>query len=207
LYSCSSDIRISKTIEDKSTNPGNNIAEMVQLATQGSGTAVDLLFPLLYDDLHQVARAFFANENSDHTLQPTAIVHELYIKLIRKDGLHFQNRVHFMALCAVLMRRVLVDHARSKGRSKRGGRKINVEFADDIASMVFNMEQMLDLERALGKLETLDPRQARIVELRFFGGLSMDEVAELIGVSMRTAESDWCMARAWLKRELTGQDT
>ncbi|MDQ3231548.1 MAG: ECF-type sigma factor [Pseudobdellovibrionaceae bacterium] len=180
---------------------------MIQLAATGDHAAIDLVFPLLYDDLHRIARSYFSTERSDHTLQPTAIVHEAYIKLIQGHSLQFQNRAHFLALSAIMMRRVLVEQARSRRRIKRGGKAVPLELNEDLIGASVDLEQILDVDTALVKLDRLDARQARIVELRFFGGLSMEEVATVLDVSLRTAESDWYMARAWLKRELSGLDT
>jgi RNA polymerase sigma factor (TIGR02999 family) len=178
------------------------ITQLIRLVTDGDRAALDLLFPLLYDDLHRIARAYFMNERSENTLQPTAVVHEAYLKLIHQHSMRLQNRSHFLALSAVMMRRVLVEHARSKRRKKRGGKNVPVEFNDDMLGMTIDIDQMLDLEGALEKLETLDPRQVRLVELRFFGGLSTQDAAKVLDISVRTAENDWHMARAWLKREL-----
>jgi RNA polymerase sigma-70 factor, ECF subfamily len=189
--------------EDYFTNSDAEISKTFQQAADGDYQAIDLLFPLLYDDLHRIACTHFTGERSDHTLQPTAIVHEVYIKLMQKHAIQFQNRSHFLAVSAILMRRILVDHARSKRRSKRGGKITTVAFSDDIVGTSLDLDQMVDLDNALNKLGKLDSRQARIVELRFFGGLSMEEVAETLNMSLRTIEGDWFMARAWLRREFS----
>ncbi len=163
------------------------------------------MFPSLYADLRRLAAARFANERREHTLQPTALVNEVYLQLIKQKSVSFQSRSHFMALSAVLMRRVLLEHARGKRRVKRGhgvaALELGVDGAD-VADVMVDLDQLLDFDAALTKLEQLDPRQVRVVELRFFGSLTMDETADVLGVSTRTAESDWHMARAWLKREL-----
>jgi RNA polymerase sigma factor (TIGR02999 family) len=178
---------------------------MIQEAVEGNRSAVDLLFPVFYDDLHRIARSYFTTERADHTLQPTAIVHEAYLSLMQKHGFRFESRAHFLGLSAILMRRILIDHARAKRRVKRGGKTAFMEIDEELIGKSLDLEQMLDLDAALKKLESLDSRQARIVELRFFGGLAMDEVASALNISLRTTEADWYMARAWLRRELEGQ--
>ncbi len=166
--------------------------------------AEDLL-PLVYDELRRLARAYLRRERSDHTLEPTALVHEAYLRLVDQDRLEWQGRSHFFAVGAQMMRRLLVDHARKRGRVKRGGEWQQVTLghaATPLFGRELDHDELLALDQAIDRLNQLDTRQAQIVELRFFAGLEVAEVAELIGVSKRTIEGNWTHARAWLRREL-----
>jgi len=165
------------------------------------------LFHAVYDELRKLARAFMAGERRDHTLQPTALVHEAYLRLVDQSGASWQGRAHFFAVAARVMRNVLVDHARAHGREKRGGGWRRVTLADGVAPWTaggLDREQLLALDQALEKLARLDEREARIVEMRFFSGLTVAEIAEVLSLSKRTVEADWTHARAWLLRELSG---
>jgi RNA polymerase sigma-70 factor, ECF subfamily len=165
------------------------------------------LFPMIYGELRRVARRYLGRERKNHTLQPTALVHEAWMKLQNERGAEWQGRTHGLALAAQAMRRLLVDHGRHQKRQKRGGGVQNVELDDLLkaaSTSAVPVEDLLSLEDALTRLEAFDPRAAEVVSLRFFSGLSSPEVAEHLGVSIRTVESDWTHARAWLKRELSG---
>lgn len=179
--------------------------EVTTLLTQisaGDGEAPEKLLPLVYDDLRRLARAYFADEKSDHTLQATALVHEAYIRLVNWENVSWQNRAHFFAVAAEVMRKILIDHARRKKAQKRdGGQKILLDEA-----VSFSNEKQLDLiklDEALRALEKLDERQAKIVELRFFGGLSIGETAYVLKTSETTVKREWTFAKAWFQRELT----
>ena len=164
------------------------------------------LLPEHYEELKRLAASYMRSERRDHTLQPTALVHEAYMKLAEQSRGEWKGRSHFFAACAQAMRRILIDHARARGRLKRGAEWHRVTLADIPGSPVrpvLSFEDLLHLNDALHKLANLDPRQATIVELRFFGGLTVEEVAEFLGVSRRTVEGDWTHARAWLSRELS----
>ena len=172
------------------------------------GRAEELL-PLVYDELRALARGYMARERAGHTLQPTALVHEAYMKLVDQSRVDWQGRTHFLAVCAVSMRRILIDHARGHKRAKRGDGRQRVTLAHAVVGSHdagVDPEQLLDLDTAVDKLAKLDPRQARIVELRCFGGLTVAEVAHVLGVSKRTVEGDWTHALAWLTRELTDRN-
>jgi RNA polymerase sigma-70 factor (ECF subfamily) len=169
----------------------------------GEAAAAQELVPLVYDELHRMAAAFLRRESPAHTLQPTALVHEAFLRLVDQTRVQWKGRAHFMAIAAETMRRILVDHARARLREKRGGGRLRVTLQADLALSPERDEDVLALHDALERLAQLDARQARLVELRFFGGLDMAEVAEVLGVSKRTVESDWTMVRAWLKRELS----
>lgn len=167
------------------------------------------LMPLVYPELRRLARRYLQRERPGHTLQPTALVHEAFLKLVDQSRVRWRGRSHFFAVGAQAMRRLLIDHARGHQRAKRGGgeRCVTLSGAEAIAlGPSLDTEQLLTLNSALSKLARLDPRQARIVELRFFGGLQVAEIADLLEVSKRTVEGDWTHARAWLRRELSASD-
>lgn len=165
------------------------------------------MFELMYGELRKVARRYLGRERKNHTLQPTALVHEAWMKLSNERGGEWQGRTHGLALAAQAMRRLLVDHGRHQKREKRGGGAQPV-ILDDLlkaaSTAAVPVEDLLTLEDALTRLEAVDPRAAQVVVLRFFSGMSSPEVAEHLGLSLRTVEADWTHARAWLKRELSG---
>ncbi len=180
----------------------SNITQMLKQATGGDDSAVRCLMPLVYDELRALAQSYLRQERSDHTLQATALVHEAYVRLIRQEDVEWRNRAHFFAVAAQAIRRILVDHARGHGRLKRGGGFERVRLDDDVAVSEETDLDLVALDELLEKLAGLHERQACIVELRFFGGLTLKEVADYLGVSARTVDGDWSMARAWLRREL-----
>ncbi len=170
-------------------------------------TPADELFPLIYGELRRVARRYLDRERRNHTLQPTALVHEAWLKLQKDHGAEWQGRTHGLALGAQAMRRLLADHGRHQKREKRGGGAQPVPLDELLRAVTTGpvpIEDLLVLETALARLEAVDARAAQVVSLRFFGGMSNPEVAEHLGLSLRTVEGDWTHARAWLKRELTG---
>jgi RNA polymerase sigma factor (TIGR02999 family) len=170
----------------------------------GDQGVIDQLLPLVYDELHRQAARYLRRERPGHTLQTTALIHEAYIKLIGQREVQWQSRTHFYAISANLMRRIMVDYARTKHREKRGGDdvKLPLEAAGEIASKPKSTD-LLALDEALDRLALLDEQQARVVELRYFSGLSLEETAEALRISRATAARDWSMAKAWLHRELT----
>lgn len=168
----------------------------------GEAKAADELLPLVYDRLRALARGQLARERPGHTLQATALVHEAWFKLANLPDVALQDRAHFLAVAARAMRQILVDHARGRGAAKRGGDWDRVTLDAALAQLDRGAVDVVDLDGALERLADMDPRKARVVELRFFGGLTLPETAEVLGVSTRTAEGDWYMARAWLRREL-----
>ena len=170
-----------------------------------SPTAADL-FPRVYKELRRLAATYLRQERPGQTLQATALVNEAYLKLVDQTRVEWRGRTHFFAVAAQAMRRILVDHARARLAEKRGGGLERVTFIDDVlpdANSEYGLEDIIALDEALTKLADLDPRQARLVEQRFFGGLSVEEAAAELGISKRTAEGDWMHARAWLNRALT----
>jgi RNA polymerase sigma factor (TIGR02999 family) len=172
----------------------------------GDRSAVDQLMPALYDEFRAMAARYLSREGPDHTLQPTALVNEAYLRLVDQTRVSWKGRSHFLAVGAQAMRRILVDHARARGRVKRGGDRQRMELNEGVALSPTREVDVLAVDEALQKLARLDERQASIVELRFFAGLDVAEVAEVLGVSKRTVEGDWTHVRAWLRRELTEEE-
>jgi RNA polymerase sigma factor (TIGR02999 family) len=169
----------------------------------GDKGATDQLITVVYDELRRLAGACMRRERVDHTLQPTALVHEAWLRLVEQREWNPQNRAHFFGMAAQVMRRILIDHARAANAEKRGGDQVIVSLENAMAVAVEHPTQLLDVHRALERLDQLDPRRAQIAEMRFFGGLSIDEIAEALGVAPRTVDRQWRAARAWLSRELS----
>jgi RNA polymerase sigma-70 factor, ECF subfamily len=183
------------------TSPGN-VTQLLRAWRDGDDAALDRLIPIVEADLRRLARGYMRRERADHTLQVTALINEAFLKLTDARQLQWQDRAHFLGITARLMRRVLVDHARARGYEKRGGRQKKVPLDEGVAVSPELALNVLALDRALEKLATVDPRRARVIELRFFGGLSVDEAAEVLHVSADTVKRDWRLARVWLSREL-----
>jgi RNA polymerase sigma-70 factor (ECF subfamily) len=180
-----------------------DIAKILERLGAGDPEAAERLMPLVYDELRSRARRYLRRERKQHSLQPTALVHEVYLRLVGEARIDWRGRTHFLATSALAMRRILVDHARRRNREKRGGEAERVAFDEADASVDPVDVDVLALHRALEKLATLNERHARIVELRFFGGLTVEEVAEVMGLSRATIEAGWTFAKTWLKRELS----
>jgi RNA polymerase sigma factor (TIGR02999 family) len=182
---------------------GENITELLVGYGRGDKEALDKLMPIVYNELRQQAARYLRREQHGHTLQTTALIHEAYVRLVDQRNVQWQNRAHFFGLAAQMMRRILVDHARTKKRAKRGGSDVRVSLADATIPV---QEQDLDvvaLDEALTRLAEIDEQQSRVVELRFFSGLTVEETAEVMGISPATVKRDWSMAKAWLHRELS----
>ena len=171
----------------------------------GRREAEPRLAQLVYSDLHQLAGRYMARERKDHTLQPTALVNEVYLRLLKEKDVGWQNRAHFFGVASQLMRRILVDYARAHNAHKRGGKDREITLEEGIVATESKNVNLIDVDRALERLAKIDPRQCRIVEMRFFGGLSLDEVAVVLDLSPRTVKRDWSVARAWLYGELSGK--
>ena len=167
--------------------------------------SLDRLAPLVYQELHRIAGRLMARERPNHTLQPTALINEVYVRLVETEQANWNDRAHFFALCARAMRRILVDHARSRRSSKRGGGDICIALKEGLVSGQPPDRNLLELDNALKQLAELDPRKSQVIELRFFGGLSLEETAEALNISPKTVERDWKMAKLWLLRELSGE--
>ncbi len=170
--------------------------------SSGGRHSLDHLLPLVYDELHRIARRQLRGERADHTLSATALVHEAYLKLSGLDHMHWQNRSHFMAVAAQAMRRVLVNHATARAAQKRGGKRKRLSLDDVILLTEERGDNLIALDEALTRLAALDQRQARVVECRFFAGMSVEETAEALAIGAATVKRDWILARAWLHREL-----
>ena len=170
---------------------------ILERLTEGDERAADRLMPLIYDELRGLAAHYLRDERSDHTLQPTALVHEAYLRIVEQDGVHWKNRAHFFALAAEMIRRILVDHARAKKTVKRGGDRDRIALSEAEQPSNGGVD-VLVLDELLDELSGLSDRQRRVVELRFFGGLSVKETAHVLGISEPTVKADWRVARAWL---------
>jgi RNA polymerase sigma-70 factor, ECF subfamily len=183
-------------------DPSKQVTELLVRWRGGDKAALDSLMPLVYNELHRIATRYLQKERSDHTLQSTALVHEAYVRLAEQDLPQWQNRAHFFAVAAQLMRQILVDYARSHRASKRGGDicKVGLDDAGDKAEALD--VDIIALDDALKSLAEMDSQQSRVVELKFFGGLSIEDTAEVLGISASTVKRDWITARAWLHREL-----
>ncbi|HXI89119.1 MAG TPA: sigma-70 family RNA polymerase sigma factor [Blastocatellia bacterium] len=171
---------------------------------EGDREALDRLIPMVYDELHRIAERYFRRERADNTLQPTALVNEVYLRMVNQSGVSWQNRAHFFGIAANTMRRILVERARARNASKRGSGDYKLDLTDvsDIPAEGSHLD-LLALDRALEQLASFDQQQSRIVEAKFFGGLSIEETAEVIGVSPATIKREWVLAKAWLFRELS----
>lgn len=180
----------------------DDVTALLEAWSEGNLEARDRLIPLVYADLRRRAAAQIRRERSGHTLQPTALVHEVYLRLVGQNRAAWRNRTQFLAIASEMMRRILVDRARARKMAKRSGRWARITLADDAAKGGPKEIDVLDLEQALHELSTLDQRKARVAELRFFGGLSLDEVGQVVGTSVATTMRDWQAARAWLFRRL-----
>jgi RNA polymerase sigma factor (TIGR02999 family) len=186
----------------------NSPADVTQLLlawNNGDRGALDRLIPIVYDELRRLARHHMRLEAANHTLQATGLVNEAYIRLVDQNRVNWQNRAHFFGAAAQIIRRVLVDHARARQRLKRGGDAVKVSLYDDIGAAEAVELDVVGLDHALSELAKLDPQQERIIELRFFTGLSIEETAEALNISPATVKRDWATARAWLYREMTSK--
>lgn len=174
--------------------------------SKGDEFALEQLMPLVYEELRQMARRYMRRQPAGHTLQTTDLIHEAYLKIAKQDDQNWQNRAHFFGIAAKAMRHTLVDYARSKHNQKRGGWQERVTLADDAAIAKDNSREIVRLDEALKSLEQIDERRSRVVEMKFFGGLTIEEIAEVLKISPETVKRDWQFARSWLLRELASSD-
>jgi RNA polymerase sigma factor (TIGR02999 family) len=181
---------------------GGDITVLLRRWKDGDADACDQLMPHIYPHLHEVASAYLRRESEGHTLQPTALVHELYLRLLEQRNPDWDDRVHFYTFAAKVMRRILTDHARASHAAKRGGKLPHLQLSDEIPWIDLNGDVVVDLNRVLDELDTVDPRKVRLVELRYFLGCTVTEAAELLSISKATAERDLTLARAWLYSKL-----
>jgi len=183
--------------------PPQEVTQLLVEWRKGDGGAFDKLVPLVYDELRRIAGRYMIRERADHTLQTTAVVNEAYLRLVGQQNIEWQNRAHFFAIAAQVMRHLLVDHARSRKYAKRGGDARQVTLDEAALISAGRNPDLLALDRALDKLAAIDERKSKIVELRYFGGLSVEETAEVLGLSAITIKREWGRAKAWLYRALT----
>jgi RNA polymerase sigma factor (TIGR02999 family) len=187
------------------TSPVRNITQLLRAWGAGDEYALEQLTPLVYDELRKAAKRHMSRERDGHTLQTTALINEVYLRLVDLDGVGWQDRAHFFAICARLMRRILTDYARSRSYLKRGGDAQRVTLDEALMVSADPSLDLVVLEGALHKLGATDSRKSSVVELRFFGGLSVKETAEVLRVSTDTVTRDWNLAKAWLLREMDGE--
>jgi RNA polymerase sigma factor (TIGR02999 family) len=190
------------------TTPSTSPKEVTQLLldwSRGDQAALDKLMPLVYGELRRMANRYMRREHVGHTLQTTALINEAYLRLIEQQRVQWHNRAHFFAISAKLMRRILVDHARSHTRAKRGGGVLKVSLNEAVVPSKERAAELVALDDALMRLATIDPRKSQVVELRFFGGLSVEETAEVLKVTPMTVTRDWKTAKAWLHREMSNE--
>jgi RNA polymerase sigma factor (TIGR02999 family) len=185
------------------TLTSHNVTQMLLDWSEGDREALEKLIPIVYGELRLRAARYLRRERPGHTLQTTALIHETYLRLVEQKNVQWQNRAHFFAIAAQLMRRILVDHARQRDAAKRGGKDLTLTLDEAIAAFPVRDINLMALDETLTRLAEIDPRQSRVVELRYFSGLSIEETAEVLGVSPATVKLDWSMAKAWLRREMT----
>ena len=178
--------------------PDGQVTVLLKALNEGDASAADKLLPLVYSELHRLAAAYMRRERADHTLQPTALINQAYLHIAQEQKVEWQNHGHFIGFVANVMRRVLVDHARERYAEMRGGKQIRVELEEQHTVTAKSSVEVLRLEDALTRLEKLNPRQAKVVEMRYFGGFSTEEIAAALGIAPRTVKRDWALAKLWL---------
>lgn len=190
-------------MKDPSRSP-HEITQLLAEWSNGNQTALDKLYPMVYDELHRMASRYMNRERKEHTLQTTALINEAYVRLVDQKHVHWENRAHFFAISAQIMRRILIDHARRHAYAKRGGgaQKVSLDETAIIANE--SASDLLLLDEALNRLAEIDTRRSQVVELRYFGGLNNEEISGVLKISENTVTRDWNMARAWLYQELSG---
>ncbi|MEO6725808.1 MAG: sigma-70 family RNA polymerase sigma factor [Blastocatellia bacterium] len=184
------------------TSPNNDVTQLLIDWRKGDQAALDQLVPLIYQELHKIAGGYLSRERSGHTIQPTALIHEAYLRMVAQQMPEWQNRKHFFGVAAQLMRQILVENARSHSAAKRGAGEQNLPLEEALVYSTERPGDLVALDDALNSLAALDPRKSRMVELRFFGGLSLEETAEVMGVSIPTVVREMRLAQAWLHREM-----
>ncbi len=188
-------------------NPPGEVTALLEEVRLGSKDSLARLVPLVYSELRRLAGHYMRDERASHTLQATALVHEAFLRLVHQERADWQNRAQFIGVAAQLMRRILVDHARRRAAAKRATIRVTLDDARfSQGANIGQAEEILAVDEVLARLGSLDPQQARVVELRYFGGLSVEEAAEVMGISSRTVKRDWAMAKAWLREELAEEE-
>ena len=183
--------------------PPHDVTQLLIAWSNGDHAAREQLMSVVYEELHRLARRYMRNESPGHTLQTSALVNEAFIRLVDQKNVHWQNRSHFFGIAAQMMRRILVDYARSRNYAKRGGGARHLSLDECLIASEERSAEVVAVHEALEELAKIDPRKAQIVELKFFGGFSIDETAEVLGVSPATVSLDWTMAKAWLRRKIS----
>ena len=184
------------------TPPAKDVTELLIDWSNGDQEALNKLMPLVYDELHRLASRYLRRERPNHTLQTTALVHEAYVRLVDENNANWRNRIQFFAVASQLMRHILVDYARRRNAAKRGGEYARLSFDEQMIVSKEKSADLMALDEALNGLAAIDPQQSRIVELRIFGGLTVEETAEALGISPTTVKREWSMAKAWLHRQI-----
>lgn len=187
------------------SNEQDQVTQLLLDWSKGDGEAFDELVPLVHDELRRLARRYMRRERAGHTLQTTALVNEAYLRLVNQGQVEWQNRAHFFAIAARVMRRILVDYARTRGYSKRGGNAVHVSFDEAAIVSPDARAEIVAIDQALSDLAAVDPRKSRIVELKFFGGLNIEETAEVMSISPTTVQREWRSAKAWLYYAISGK--
>jgi len=187
------------------TPPESDITDLLVDWNNGDKSAIDRLLPLVERELHRLAHSYMRKEGPNHTLQTTALINETYLRLVDQRKVKWQNRAHFFGIAAQIMRRILLNYARDQNRLKRGGKAIHVSLSEASILPAEKDREIMALDDALNRLEAIDERKARVVELRFFGGLTVDEIAEVLKISNVTVMRDWAFAKAWLAREMADE--
>jgi RNA polymerase sigma-70 factor (ECF subfamily) len=175
-----------------------DVTVLLKALNHGDASAANELLPLVYAELHRLAAGYMRRERSDHTLQPTALINQAYLRIANQESVEWQDHAHFVGFAANVMRRVLVDHARERYAEMRGGKQVRVELDEGHSVTSKPTAEVLKLEDALTRLEKLNPRQAKVVEMKYFGGFSMEEIANALGIALRSANRDWALAKIWL---------
>jgi RNA polymerase sigma factor (TIGR02999 family) len=188
------------------TAAGSNITQLLQAWTKGDHTVEDKLWPILFDELNRLARRYIKRESPSHTLQTGVLVNEAYMRLVEWKNARWENRAHFFAMCARIIRQILVDHARTRTYQRRGGNFQIQPLDEAVVASPTKSEQLVALDEALNRLKLIHPRKTQVIELRFFGGLSVEETAEVLNVSRLTVIRDWNFARSWLLAEMSGKN-
>lgn len=189
------------------SRPPEDVTQLLIAWSDGDQVARDQLMSVVYEELHRLARRYMRRESPGHTLQTSALVNEAFLRLVDQRNVHWQNRAHFFAIAAQMMRRILVDHARGRGYAKRGGGARPISLDEGLIVSDQRNAEVVAIHEALEELAKFDARKSEVVELRFFGGLTIDETAEVLGVSSATVRSDWTTAKAWLRREISQRAT
>ena len=182
--------------------PTRDVTRLLAECRAGDESALERLLPLVYSELHGLADRHLRRERRDHTLQPTALVHEVYLSLVDREEQNWQNRAHFLCVAATAMRHILINHAHGRNAAKRGGGRLRLTLFEAVSAFEERAEDLVALDEALTRLAVFDERRSRLVELRFFGGLTVEEAAKVLEVSTRTVEREWRLARAWLRKEV-----